>query len=179
MKASLLFLFIVFAVNSTSGQGRLNIAPVPVTNGLTGTLADASINAMLYYGPTGTGEDGVLPLPTPSALVNGFATFNVPVTIPAFPSGTAVTLQVRAWSGIYPSYETAVGSGLSSTLAGKSSLHTATVGGVSSPPPVPDPLVFPGFTIWPVPEPTATTLGLLSVAMMRWRAKLQLESSPA
>lgn len=149
MKAPLLLLIVAISLNSSFGQGRLNIAPVPVTNGLTGTLADVSIIAMLYYGPTGTGEDGLQPLPTPSTLVNGFATFNAPLTIPAFPGGTAVTLQVRAWSGIYPSYETAVGSGLSSTLAGKSILHTA------------------------------TTLCLLSVAMMRWRAKLQLKSSPA
>ena len=39
MKAPLLLLIGALSLNSSFGQGRLNISPVPVTNSLTGTLA--------------------------------------------------------------------------------------------------------------------------------------------
>ncbi|MGC3957054.1 MAG: hypothetical protein QM813_03545 [Verrucomicrobiota bacterium] len=172
MKAPLVLLIVASSLSPSFSQGSLTLSPVPVTNGLTGTLADASITAGLYYGPTGTTESG-LQLVTSAPLVNGFATFGSTPPTPGFPSGTTIMLQVRAWSGIYPSYEAALASGLSSTLAGKSVALSATAGGTSSPPPIPNPLIFPGFTIWPVPEPTALPLSLLSAALLLWRTKTQ------
>jgi hypothetical protein len=171
MKTVLLFLATLF-VTSVQGQGTLNISPVPVTNGLTGTLADSSIFAALYFGPSGTTESSLVLLSPASALVNGFATFGSFTSIPPFPAGTPAVLQVRAWSSGFPNYESAAGSGLPSVLVGKSLALTATLGGSSGPPPFPTPLVFPGFTIGPVPEPAAGALWLLGVGIL-WRRRSQ------
>lgn len=172
MKASQLLFIIALSCSSSFGQGRLDISPVPVTNSLTGTLADGSINAGLYYGPSGSSESG-LQLVTSTPLVNGFAAFGSSTTMPGFPSGTTLTLQVRAWSGSYPSYEAAVSSGLATTLAGKSILLPATLGGTSSPPPIPNPLEFPGFSIGPVPEPTAFSFVVLNAIGFRVTRKFR------
>jgi hypothetical protein len=171
MKATL-FLPITVASLATGvlAQGTLIVNPVPVTNGLTGTLADSSIVAALYYGPAGAPENSLLLLGPASALVNGFAEFGSQTAIPGFSPGTSIEIGVRAWSLGYPTYEAALASGLPSVLAGRSILSTATIGGSPSPPPVPNPLSIPGFTVYPVPEVSASVqllAGLVAVMGLR------------
>ena len=161
-----LFLALTIASLTTRvlAQGTLIINPVPVTNGITGTLADSSIVAALYFGPVGTPENSLLTLAPASPLVNGFALFGSQTAIPGFAPGTSVTIGVRAWSLGYPTYEAALASGLPSVLAGKSILATAIIGGFPSPPPVPNPLSFPGFTVYPIPEVSTSALVLTGFA---------------
>jgi hypothetical protein len=173
MRTKFLFILAVaFSTIQARGQGTIVVNPVPVTNGVTGMLADSSIVAALYYGPVGAPGDSLLMLGPASALVNGFAQFGSRTTIPVSP-GTSAQVGVRAWSSGYPSYESAIASGLTSVLAGKSVLLTATLGGSPSPPPVPGALDFPGFTVYPVPEPATSGLMLIGFAALTlWRRKL-------
>jgi hypothetical protein len=148
MKSKLaLALSIVLSTSSALGQGVIVVNPVPVTNGITGALADSSIIAALYFGPAGGSENSMQLLSLAAPLVNGRAQFGSQTIIPAFPPGASMQLGVRAWSSGYLSYESAIASGLPSVLAGKSVLLTATLGG---PPPAPSTLNFPGFTVYAV-----------------------------
>lgn len=154
------FLFAALLVfTSARGQGTINLPPVAVTNGLTGVLADAGIVAALYYGPFGAADSGLLMLSAPSPLVGGYARFGNGVVLP-YGVGATAELEVRAWSAPYPTYESAAASDLASVLAGKSVMLSVILGGSPGPPPVPDPLAFPGFTVYPVPE--ASPSGLLT-----------------
>ena len=151
-------------------QGTITINPVPVTNGLTGVLADSSFVAALYYGPVGAPEGSLMLLGPASALANGFAQFGSQTGIPGIATGASAELAVRAWSSGYPSYEAALASGLPSVLVGKSVLLTAVTGGSPLPPPVPDPLSFPGFTLYPIPEIPTSALMLIGLAALGyWR----------
>jgi hypothetical protein len=167
MRIILLMIVILNALQvNIFAQGTVTINPVPVTNGVTGTLGSPTILAALYYGPAGASENSLLMLGAPSALVNGYAQFSSQAAIPAFPSGTLVKIQVRAWSLGYPSYETAVASGLNSILAGKSIIAAATLGGSTMPPPVPNPLSISGFTVYPVPEVATPVLLLTGLGVL-------------
>ena len=173
MKTISLVLFIMaFAIASARSQGVLNLPPVPVTNGITGTLADSQVLASLYYGPAAAPESSLSLLVAATPLVSGYAQFGL-VSIPGIGQGLPVELQIRAWddsSGQYPGWESAQPAWLAGQiLAGKSLLVEAIVG---SQPPTPGPLNFPGFTISQVPEPSPAVLSLLSVGLWRaWRAK--------
>lgn len=181
MKTRLLSLFaVVVSAACAIGQGRIVVNPVPVTNGVTGMLADSSIVAALYHGSLGAPENSLVMLGPASALVNGFAQFGSQTTIPVFAPGTSLQIGVRAWSTGYPSYESAIASGLPSVLAGKSVLLTATLGGSPSPPPVPTSLDFPGFTVYPVPEAATSVFMLIGFASLAsWRSKWKRASSSA
>jgi hypothetical protein len=166
----LLVVTIASLANHALAQGTVIVNPVPVTNGITGTLADSSIVAARYYGPAGTSENSLLMLGPASALESGFAQFDSQSLIPGIPTGASLQIGVRAWSLGYPTYEAALASGLPSTLAGKSILLTAIAGGSPSPPPVPGALSFPGFTVYPVPEVSTSALMLAGlVALGCWR----------
>ena len=167
---SLVLLITVFVIASARSQGVLNLPPVPVTNGVTGTLADSHVLAALYYGPSAAPEGSLSPLVAAAPLVNGYAQFGL-VSVPGIGQGAPVELQIRAWddsSGLYPGWEYAQPAWLAGQiLAGKSLLVEAIIG---SQPPPPGPLTFPGFTISQVPEPSPAVLGLLAVGLWRaWR----------
>jgi hypothetical protein len=170
MKTTLLILLASASLSTCAmAQGIFVINPVPVTNGVTGALADSTVLAALYFGPAGTAENSLVLLSPAAPLVNGYAQFGSQTIIPALPSGSSIVLGVRAWSGGYPSYESAVASGLPSVLAGRSILATVTLGGSPLPPPVPSPVIIPGFTIYPVPEPSTCALLLAGTAMLLYR----------
>ncbi len=172
-KLQLFFGCLLFVV-SACGQGTLIVSPVPVTNGITGTLADSSIVAALYYGASGATEENLVALLPASPLVGGFARFDSQTPVIPLPPVTSLLLQVRAWSAGYPTYETAAGSGLASVLAGQSVPLAATLGGSPLPPPTPNPLSFPGFTVLPVPEPTSIALGFVGAVLAGWWRARQL-----
>jgi len=99
MKTTLLFAVTIASLATHAlAQGTIIVNPVPVTNGVTGTLADSSIVAALYYGPAGTAEDSLLMLGFASALESGFAQFDSQSLIPGIPTGNSVEIGVRAWS---------------------------------------------------------------------------------
>jgi hypothetical protein len=168
MKTTLLIaLAIASFATRAFAQGTVILNPVPVTNSLTGALAaNSSFLAAIYYSPAGAPLDS-LTIRTPlTTLTNGYAIFGSQSNIPGVPSGTALQLCVRAWSNIYPSYETALASGLPTALVGQSILFNVTTGGNPLPPPVPSPLNIPGFTLYPVPEASTSTLLLAAFATL-------------
>jgi len=90
-------------------------------------------------------------------------------------ANSTVTLQVRAWSAAYATYEAAVAAGVGGTLLGKSVVwEQATGGGVN---PATAITGTPGVNAFlvtptPVPEPSSIALGLLglgAVALIRRR----------
>ncbi|MFO1514549.1 MAG: PEP-CTERM sorting domain-containing protein [Verrucomicrobiota bacterium] len=172
MKALSLLLASLIVVTKVHGQGTLYVSPVPITNGLTGTLADSGIVAALYGGPSGWLERDLILMSSVKPLSNGFATFDSPIAYP-FPAGISMLFQARAWSAGYVDYEAAIGSGLPSVLAGKSGVLGAIIGGASGPPPIPNPLVFSAFTVMPVPEPATMNLLLLGVGILCWCWKIR------
>jgi hypothetical protein len=88
-------------------------------------------------------------------------------TVPGAAGGTAASFQVRAWSGTFTSYAAALASGSSSTFIGKSAVfNVAALGGAGQPPSPPASLNMPGFTVAPVPEPTAIVLGALGAGAL-------------
>ena len=155
-------------------QGIFVINPVPVTNGVTGALADSTVLAALYFGPAGTAENSLVLLSPAAPLVNGYAQFGSQTVIPVLPSGSSIVLGVRAWSGGYPSYESAVASGLPSVLAGRSILATVTLGGSPLPPPVPSPVIIPGHDL-----PRSRTLNLRPPAGRNGHATLSAQVVPS
>ena len=165
---SLILLTAVFAFASARGQGVINLPPVPVTNGITGTLAGSTVRAELDYGSALAPENSLSPLAALN-LVNGNARFGL-VTVPGFGLGVPVEVQIRAWddsSGLFADWaqaQPAWQAGL--IIAGKSILVDAITGSLSPPPGVP---IFPGFTITQVPEPSSAALGLLAVGL--WSAR--------
>jgi hypothetical protein len=170
----LLFGSLLIAVSALS-QGTINLPPVAVTNGVTGVLADSSILAAIYYGPSGAPDSTLLMLAAPSALVGGYARFGNGVVLP-YGIGATAEVQVRAWSAPFMSYESAVASELASVLAGKSAALEMILGGSPTPAPVPDPLLVPGFTIYPAPEPSLSGLVAVGGGML---ALTRLRLSPA
>jgi hypothetical protein len=165
---SLILLTAVLAFASAHGQGVINLPPVPITNGVTGTLAGSTVRAELDYGPALAPENSLSPLAALN-LVNGNARFGL-VTVPGFGLGVPVEVQIRAWdnsSGLFVDWAQAQPAWQAGMIiAGKSVLVEAITGSLSPPPGV---LIFPGFTITQVPEPSSAALGLLAVGL--WSAR--------
>ena len=165
---SLILLTAVFAFASARGQGVINLPPVPVTNGITGTLAGSTVRAELDYGPALAPENSLSPLAALN-LVSGYARFGL-VTVPGYGLGVPVEVQIRAWddsSGLFADWAQAQPTWQAGLIiAGKSILVDAITGSLSPPPGVP---IFPGFTITQVPEPSSAALGLLAVGL--WSAR--------
>src|ERR1035441_9994282 len=88
---SLILLTAVFAFSSACGQGVINLPPMPVTNGITGTLAGSTVRADLDYGPSLAPENSLSPLVALN-LVNGNARFGL-VTVPGYGLGVPVEVQ--------------------------------------------------------------------------------------
>lgn len=165
---SLVLLIAASAIVSSRGQGVINLPPVPVTNGVTGALADSTVRAALYYGPALAPEESLAPLAA-SNLVNGNARFGL-VVVPGYGSGVPVELQIRAWdnsSGLFADWSQAQPAWQAGLLAAGKSVLVEALTGSQAPPP--GQLVFPGFTISQVPEPSSAALGLLAVGL--WSAR--------
>jgi hypothetical protein len=162
----------MFAIASARGQGIISLAPVPVTNGVTGTLAPSSVLAALYYGPSDAPESSLSPLVAALALSSGYARFGV-VTVPGYLPFTSVEVEVRAWddsSGLYPGWAQAQPAWQAGLIAAAESMLVDAVTGSGVLPPAPT--AIPGFTILQVPEPSSVVLGLLALGLWRtWRAK--------
>jgi hypothetical protein len=164
---TLLALLLVSSVciASVRGQGSVMVDPVPVTNVLTGNPADNSFSAGLYYGLGAVTENSLVLAGSYSPLSGGNAFDSSPtISIPGY-SGGSITFQVRAASSGY-SYETAIASGNSSVLAGKSGLLTFPSIGPGT-----QTLTFAGFTIQPVPEPSTAAMAVAGIAVWRLRRR--------
>ncbi|HVM50613.1 MAG TPA: hypothetical protein VMU04_21480 [Candidatus Acidoferrum sp.] len=155
-KMRLILLTALVTGASAFGQGVISLQPIPVTNGVTGTLAGPMVMAQLFDGsPT--------PLAGPVFLTNGYARFGN-VTVPA-PGGDFIVLWAVAWdnsSGFYANWAQASAAwqhGL--ILAGPSDSVFTIVD--------PVPVAIPGFTIYSVPEPCSAVLGLLLLGL--WQAR--------
>ena len=166
---------LVLAVN-VFGQGQVvfrNTPSTPVVDFTTGSAAATGVAlAGLYYttdlastpdldipndGWILAATTAITPVPTFAGVYSGGT-----VTITGLPEGTAVLLQVRAWSAAYADYEAAWAgaSDQPTPLVGGSNVMQVSLGGGSLPVPNISTIV-EGFTITPVPEPSTLVLGLL------------------
>jgi len=179
MKKLLIIAISAFAVSYASAQGVVtlaNAAATAITNVSSGVapFPRATVNVALY-GSTSLG------LPDDSSLVMIGARTNTfaPGLFSAGArnignAGDTVTLQVRAWSGSFATYEDAVLGADSNTLLGKSTKWEQITGGGSNPS---QPITGAGrltpFTVTTaVPEPSSIALGLLglgAIALFRRR----------
>jgi len=138
------------------------------TNGPADTLLPAGLNSQVaVYGLTGTGVgEGSLVLQS-TAITNLFApgTFAGGTRTIGIPAGPA-TVQIRAWTGAFPSYEAALiaaAGGDPSVLTGRSNPFNITL---TLPPTPPNTIIAAGlapFVVSPVPEPSSIALGLLGL----------------
>lgn len=107
---------------------------------------------------------GNYPEPPPGRAIDPVKT--VPTT--GGPGG-AVTLQIRAWSAGFASYEEALATGSTAVFIGKSGLFSLSSTGnpQAEPPVVPTDMVgFVGFNVAPVPEPSVIALGVLGLGAL-------------
>jgi hypothetical protein len=180
MKKLLLVLALIGTAVASYGQGAVtfaNAAATAITNvsaGGPGPHPRASVTVGLYGSTSlGLADDSTLSLI--GAVGNTFAPglFSLGTRNIGNP-GDTVTLQVRAWSGAFATYEAAVLGGDATTLYGKSTKWEQVVGGGTNPP---QPITGAGrltpFTVTTViPEPSSIALGLLglgAIALFRRR----------
>jgi hypothetical protein len=197
MKKTLLLAALILTTTlSTLGQGVVNFnnrvtadvngplvdAPITLSDGTT-RLAGTGYMAALYGAPgAGAAESSLVMLANPStgATVVSFRTgaaagyVNVGAEgariIPGAAYGSQVTVQIRAWTAGYATYELAAASVDASI--GKSGL--VTMGTTTGPTDqvIPRMVGLTSFNIVPVPEPSSIALGLLglgAIALMRRR----------
>jgi hypothetical protein len=191
MKKLLLVLaFAVVTIATARAQGTINFANstgTKVTNSLTGAavpLNSSSFVAGLYWGAEGTAESSLALIATTttwspfSGVYNG-GTVTFPVA-----GGTRITVQVRAWSAGFATYELARASNDPNVVAGFGNLQLITLGNGGVPPAPAANLVSPtvvgdtpirGFIMTPgvvIPEPSSIAIGLLglgAIALFRRR----------
>jgi hypothetical protein len=180
----------VFAQGQVAMQNNSATRTVNPAGTASPAAGSTTVSVGLYWGTAGSAEASLVPLPNSSydtatvwspfaGIFNrGLATFPVA-------GGTQVSLQVRAWSSGYATYEAALASGIAdgSVVAGKGIVQLITLGnapGVPAPSPAASLITpsgagdtpFQRFTIAPVPEPSSIALGLLglgAVALFRRR----------
>lgn len=180
MKKLILTASLMIAAVAAFGQGQVNFANNNATriwidtdrdgttNGPTDRLLDAGPNSQVaIYGLSGNGQPvgslviqttAITNLLTPGFFLGGVRTLSLP-TGPA-------TLQVRAWTGSFPSFEAAQAAALGGTpgvVTGQSNPLNVTLTASPTPPPT---LLGSGlnqFNVAPVPEPSSIALGLLGL----------------
>jgi hypothetical protein len=173
----------------SGGPGNTSSDLPPGTATYTGApLSAAGEMIGLYDGTTAAAAQNAVATGTPIAtdtFNNGNAfpgrwdvTGSLTATDGANPSGTAVFVELAAWSGGFSSYAAALASGTASTgLSGVSSGST-TLGGGGTPPAVSGTLAGIGLQSFslvpaPTPEPSTIALGVIgaSTFLMRLRRK--------
>jgi len=171
MKKLILTASLMLTVIAAFGQGEVvmnNSAATAILDSRYGTnWAVAAGNTVALYGATGAGQTASSLSLQPTAVTNLFlpGRFIGGTRVLTLPTGPA-TLQVRAWSGAYPTYEAAEIAAMGGTpnvVLGRSGLLTATLTTGATPPPT---LLGSGLTtfgVTPVPEPSSIALGLLGL----------------
>jgi len=153
---------------SNSGPG-LNS---PVTNAVTGELADGSnFLVQLYGGAAGALEPVLVPLAaaiTFDAAFPGYFDGGLATNTFVLP-GSSGTFQVRAWSAGFATYDEAYSAGLvdPNVLVGKSSVFQNSTG-VSSGATL-DGLM--GFSVAPVPEASTLACFVVGATVLFWRVR--------
>lgn len=150
-----------------------NSSGTPVLNSLTGAAVPSGVLKVgLYYNidlgavpNPDAPDDSFSQVGAAANVVNPGLFIGGTRTITEVTPGTAVLLQVRAWSASFATYEEAYNAGLAgngSVLVGASRLMNVPLGGGSLPTPT---LVAQGgltsFSVSPVPEPSMIALSLL------------------
>jgi len=156
------------------GQFTLgNSSATAITNALTGARPNVGDIVVALYGnlTLGLGQNdssltqvgATAPLSSPGRFSDGARDIGG--------AGQVVTLQVRAWSAAYATYNAAVAAG---ALAGKSNVweEQASFGGANPPNGITGPGQLQPFLVTAVPEPSTIALGVLglgAVAFLRRR----------
>ncbi len=174
---------LICLVGMAKGQ---SLGRVTFANNAATAITNASGGGLPPY-PTFTGRVGLygsigLGLPDDSALFPVGAPVNT-YTPGLFSGGSRyiggpgdrVTLQVRAWTGNYQTYESAFAAALAgdaTVLLGKSSKWEQLTSGDTPTQPIIGQGRLTPFLVYPVPEPAAISLVLLGLAAMRWRGRV-------
>jgi len=174
MKKLLLTVSLLVAAVTAFGQGQVifaNNTATKITNGTTQVAAPAGTMVGLYIGTSGAAEGSLSLITSTNMFAAGL--FQGGTRTLAGWGGGPVTLQVRAWSAGYNSYEEAFALGsAATTFAGKSTLMNVTLTTSPTPAPLLTSSGLNQFNITPVPEPSSIALGLLglgAVALFRRR----------
>jgi hypothetical protein len=183
MKKTLLTLGMCLVTCGLFAQGTVNFnnrvlasgvsAPVYFDDGTTG--ADSTIIGQLWYDNSGTWTAVGGTIPFRDGAGAGFLNatgLDTSRTLAGIPAGTAATIQMRAWSATYATYDEAV-NGAVGTWYGASPDLTLNTGGAGSPPGLPADLVgLQGFNLGQVvPEPSVIMLGLAGAGLLWFRRK--------
>jgi hypothetical protein len=178
-KALLTFAVVVCVAAVSNGQdlGRVtfaNNAATAISNAAQGGLPPypAFTGNVALYGSIGLGlpdDRSLFPVGAPVTTFTPGIFSGGPRFIGG--PGDRVTLQVRAWSGSYSSYETALAAALGgdpTVLLGKSpKWEQLTAGDTPSQPIIGTGRLTP-FLVFPIPEPSTFALVLLNLAAMGW-----------
>ena len=132
-------------------------------------------NVGLYYGAPGAAESTFSLAPVPASFGSTLATSGYVLAstgggtraIPGFAGGSQVQVQIRAWTGAFPTYEAAIAAG--GQLGGVSSVVTVTLGTppLGTPAPMTGLAPFNVYYLPPfVPEPSSIALGLLGLGAL-------------
>lgn len=171
MKKLILTASLMLTVTAAFGQGEVvmnNSAATAIRDQRFGTnWAVAPDHTVALYGATGAGSSESSLALQPTAVTNLFlpGRFIGGTRVLSLPTGPA-TLQIRAWSGSFPTFEAAelaANGGNPNVLIGRSGLLNATLTTGATPPPT---LLGSGLTTFqvaPVPEPSSIALGLLGL----------------
>jgi hypothetical protein len=180
MKQTLTILGGLMVAVNLFAQGLVNFANSPqraVIDGNTQAKAEPGLyTAGLYYttdlgstpNPDIPNDGWLLAATTPivSGLGGGGLYSAGIVEVPGVTGGTAILVQIRAWSDAFADFEAAWNSGDVNTMVGATDwvnnpiqVTLATPGTVETPPPLSG--LVQSFTLTPIPEPSTFVLGLL------------------
>jgi hypothetical protein len=195
LKKAIVMLALVASTALTYGQGTVNFNTLALKG--TGTdprvltsdgvtfAAGTDFFAQLYAAPGTAAESALLPVGSPVNLRTGAnagyvqttgtstatgTTVNPSVTVTSVSGGPA-TVQLRAWSSAFATYDAAV---TANAAAGKSALLTlSATGAPNGAPPTPDVNLtgLQGFTLSGVPEPSTIALGLIGAGALLIRRR--------
>lgn len=184
MKKTIVALLFGMSVVGAFAQGQVNFnnrvlasgidAPVFDVDGT--TRLDSGFVAQLWYDNGGTWTAAGAAVPFRDAAGAGYLnTTGLDVTrvLTGVAAGSAATIQVRAWTGSFATYESAATFG-SGAKIGTSPDLVVTTGGAGSPPSLPANLVgLQSFnlTLVPIPEPSVIMLGLAGAGLLWFRRK--------
>jgi hypothetical protein len=173
MKKLFIVALLIVAALNVNAQGTIDFANSPGTlittntgGAILSTASGGTFHVALYWGALGSTEEQLVQIGA-IADIGPAGQFSGGTRITGTTPGSFAVFQVRAWSGIFSTYEQAILSGNSSEYAGVSALWINGTGGSGSPPEAPAPFDgFQGFSVAPIPEPSVYAMAFSGAAAL-------------